>query len=292
MHYRRITVQWNLCNPTPEFSDILLHTTNIYGPKVFLLTNIKPECSDILYNQTHFPGPLVCWIGQVLTSCTIWHISLVPWCVGLDRFWHLVQSDTFPWSLGVLDWTGSDILYNLTHFPGPLVCWIGQVLTSCTIWHISLVPWCVGLDRFWHLVQSDTFPWSLGVLDWTGSDILYNLTHFPGPLVCWIGQVLTSCTIWHISLVPWCVGLDRFWHLVQSDTFPWSLGVLDWTGSDILYNQTHFPGPLVCWIGQVPTSCTIGHISLVPWCVGLDRFHCAYSSIGQFRKTVLDVSYF
>ena len=65
MHYRRITVQWNLCNPTPEFSDILLHTTNIYGPKVFLLTKIKPEYSNILYNRTHFPGPLVCWIGQV-----------------------------------------------------------------------------------------------------------------------------------------------------------------------------------------------------------------------------------
>jgi hypothetical protein len=27
------------------------------------------------------------------------------------------------------------------------------------------------------------------------SDILYNLTHFPGPLVCWIRQLLTSCTI-------------------------------------------------------------------------------------------------
>ena len=37
----------------PEFSDILWHPTNIYGPKVFL---IKPEYSDILYNPTHFPG--------------------------------------------------------------------------------------------------------------------------------------------------------------------------------------------------------------------------------------------
>ena len=65
MHYRRITVQWNLCNPTPEFSDILLHMTKIYGRKVFLLTKIKPECSDILYNRTHFLVPVVCWIGQV-----------------------------------------------------------------------------------------------------------------------------------------------------------------------------------------------------------------------------------
>ena len=141
------------------------HPTNIYGLKVFLLTKIKLEYSDILYNLTHFLGPLVCWIRQVLTSCTIWHISLVPWCVGSDRFWHPVQSDTFPWFLGMSYYTGFDILYNLTHFPGPLVCWIRQVLTSCTIWHISLVPWYVRLDRFWHPVQSDTFSWSLGVLD-------------------------------------------------------------------------------------------------------------------------------
>jgi hypothetical protein len=84
-------------------SDILWHQSKMYGPKVFLLTEIKPEYSDILYNRTHFPGPLVCWIRLVLTSCTIWHISLVPCCVGLDWFWHPVQSDTFPWSLGVLD---------------------------------------------------------------------------------------------------------------------------------------------------------------------------------------------
>ena len=91
------------------------------------------------------------------------------------------------------------------------MCQIRQVLTSCTIWHISLVPWCVGFR-----------------------------------------QVLTSCTIWHISLVPWCVRLDRFWHPVQSDKFPWSLGVSNLTDSDILYNLTHFPGPLVCRIRQVP----------------------------------------
>jgi hypothetical protein len=79
------------------------HPTKIYGPKVFLLTKIKHEYSDILYNATHFLGPLVCQIRQVLTSCTIRHISLVYWCVRLDRFWHPVQCDTFPWSLGVSD---------------------------------------------------------------------------------------------------------------------------------------------------------------------------------------------
>ena len=58
-------IQWNLCNPTPEFSDILWHSGKIYGPKVFLWTKIKPEYFDILYNPTNFPGPLVCWIRQV-----------------------------------------------------------------------------------------------------------------------------------------------------------------------------------------------------------------------------------
>jgi len=57
-----------------------------YFGKVFLLTKIKPEYFYILYNPTHFSGPLVCGIKQVLTSCTIRHISLVPWCVTLDRF--------------------------------------------------------------------------------------------------------------------------------------------------------------------------------------------------------------
>jgi hypothetical protein len=62
---RRIYMQWNLCNPTSEFSDILWHMKKIYGPKAFLLTKIKPEYSDILYNPTYFPGPSVCRIRQV-----------------------------------------------------------------------------------------------------------------------------------------------------------------------------------------------------------------------------------
>ena len=28
--------QWKLCNPTPEFSDIMLHPTKLYGPTVFM----------------------------------------------------------------------------------------------------------------------------------------------------------------------------------------------------------------------------------------------------------------
>jgi hypothetical protein len=68
-------VGWNLCNPTPEFSDILWHPTKMYDPKVFLLTNLNVS---------------------IPTSGTSRHISLVLWCVGLDRFWHPVQADTFP----------------------------------------------------------------------------------------------------------------------------------------------------------------------------------------------------
>jgi hypothetical protein len=60
-----------LCNPTPEFSDILWHPTKYFGPKVFLLTKIKSKHSDILYNPTHFPGPLVRRIRQVPLYITI-----------------------------------------------------------------------------------------------------------------------------------------------------------------------------------------------------------------------------
>jgi hypothetical protein len=50
-------VQWNLCNPTSEFSNIHCHPTKNYTTKVFLLTKIP-------------------------TSCTIRH----TWCIRLDRF--------------------------------------------------------------------------------------------------------------------------------------------------------------------------------------------------------------
>ena len=84
LHWQEVHLCW--CTVEPMQSDIRWNPTKIDGPKVVLLTKIKPEYSDILDNPTHFPGPLVCRIRQVLTSCTIWHISLVPWCVGLDRF--------------------------------------------------------------------------------------------------------------------------------------------------------------------------------------------------------------
>jgi hypothetical protein len=76
MYIYVLYIQWNLCNPTPEFSDILWHLTKIYAPKVFLLTRIKPEYSDILYNRTHFPGPVVCQIRQIplYDCCKVLHV--------------------------------------------------------------------------------------------------------------------------------------------------------------------------------------------------------------------------
>jgi hypothetical protein len=62
--HQSIPIQWNLCNATPEFSDVR-HPTKIYDSKVFLLTKIKSEYSYILYNSTHFPGRIVCRIKQV-----------------------------------------------------------------------------------------------------------------------------------------------------------------------------------------------------------------------------------
>jgi hypothetical protein len=135
----------------------------------------------------------------------------VPWCVGLDRFWHHVQSDTFPWSLGVLDYTDSDIMYNLTHFLGHQAtrkkCLIVHDVRTGLIWHttprdqgnVSDCTWCQNLSN---PIHQGTRKMCQIV---TGSDIMYNLTHFPGPLVCRIRQILTSCTIRHIFLVPWCV---------------------------------------------------------------------------------------
>jgi hypothetical protein len=113
-------IQWNPCVSTLYMSTYHMLYSGIHESdtwvfrhhvtsdnnlwlKVFLLTKIKPEYSDILYNLTHFLCLLVCQIRQVLTSCTIWHISLVSRCVRLDRFWLSVQSDTFPLSLGVSD---------------------------------------------------------------------------------------------------------------------------------------------------------------------------------------------
>ena len=66
-NYNRIHKNDKIYTHTVELvqSDILWHSTNIYGPQVYLLTKVKPEYFDILYNLTH---------------------SLVPWCVVLDRF--------------------------------------------------------------------------------------------------------------------------------------------------------------------------------------------------------------
>jgi hypothetical protein len=81
-------VQWNLCNPTPDFSDILWHTTpKIYGLKVFLLTKLNLS---------------------IQTSCTIRHVRLY-------RMSEPVYSDTPKDQGKVSDCTGCQNLSNLTH---------------------------------------------------------------------------------------------------------------------------------------------------------------------------------
>ena len=68
----QIEVQWNLYMPTPEFPDILYHPTKMYSPEVFLLTEIK------LFKYSDI----------------------------------LLQSDTFPWSLLVLNYTDSTVYFQ------------------------------------------------------------------------------------------------------------------------------------------------------------------------------------
>ena len=63
---RLIYIQWNLCNLTPGFSQQPETFDKHLWSKVFLLIT-KINLS-------------------IPTSCTIRHISLVPCCVGLDRF--------------------------------------------------------------------------------------------------------------------------------------------------------------------------------------------------------------
>jgi hypothetical protein len=72
-------IQWNLSNPTYQ------------GTRE--MCRIVQDVRTCLILHTKGPGKCV--------GLTIRHISLVPWCVGLDRFWHPVQSDTFPRCLGV-----------------------------------------------------------------------------------------------------------------------------------------------------------------------------------------------
>ena len=56
----RYNVQWNVCNPTPEFSRHPVTSDK----------NIWSQSRSVNINKT--------WV--------IRHIFLVPWCVGLDRF--------------------------------------------------------------------------------------------------------------------------------------------------------------------------------------------------------------
>ena len=40
---------------------------------------------------------------------------------------------------------------------------------------------------------------------------------------------------------------------------------------------------------NIPISCTIRQISLVPWCVGIDRFHCTFTVDMEINCTIVRV---
>jgi len=128
----------------------------MYDPKVFLLTKIKHEYSIILYNLTHFPGPLVCRIRQVLTFCTIWHISLVPWCVGLDRF-HciIIHCMALKWLLICLTNLGIGTSWLYPHELGRLYPKKQGLLYSWALVTRPVIPWA--------LVTRPAIPWALGL---------------------------------------------------------------------------------------------------------------------------------
>jgi hypothetical protein len=189
-----------------------------------------------MYNLTHVAGPLVCQIRQVLTSCTIRHIFLVPWS-DTPRDQENVSDCTWWQNLSNLTHEGTRKMCQIVHDVRTCLIWhtnqIRQVLTSCTIRHIFLVPWCVRLNRFWHHVQSED---QGNVSDCTWCQNLSNLTHQGTRKMCQIVHDVRTCLIWHTKGPGKCVwlymmsepvGLDRFWHHVQSDTFSWSLGVSD-----------------------------------------------------------------
>ena len=80
--YIPLLLRWkNLTDTFNRFNNVLIYSYYLIPTFNFI---------NILYNQwNHMLG--------------LKHISRVPWCIGLDRFRHPGQSDTFPWSLGVLD---------------------------------------------------------------------------------------------------------------------------------------------------------------------------------------------
>jgi hypothetical protein len=194
-----------------------------------------------------------------VSHCTS-HISLVDWCVRLDRF-HCIDiniwtnSNIIKWYLkyfwNVSHCTRCQNLSNLTHQGSREMCRIVQDVRTCLIWHTKEpgVPWCIGFDRC-HYIHYYFFSFSYSLfLCKTADRSLENLsnpTHKGTREMCRIVQDVRTCLIWHTKEPGKCVGLNRM--------------------------SGHISLVPLYRIRQVLTSCTIQHISMVPWCVGLDRF--------------------
>ena len=62
-----MSLQWNLCDPTPGFSDILWLPTRISGPKIFLLHSLL---KNLEYSATcHFRHPTQP-LSDILWNCS------------------------------------------------------------------------------------------------------------------------------------------------------------------------------------------------------------------------------
>jgi hypothetical protein len=96
-----------------------------------------------------------------------------------------------------------------------------------------------------------------------------------------IAQVIHSVKLILLLLYCSCYVVIHFCHSVWSfwmKVFLLFVYTVELVQSDTwVFRQKYVVPKYFWWLEQnlgIPTSCTIRHISLVPSCVGLDRFHC------------------
>jgi hypothetical protein len=171
---------------------------------------------QVLTSCTHFPVPVVCQIRQVLTSCTLRHISLFPWCVGLDRFWHPV---TIKCGFILWEWQSSVRVY-----------FVRMTVNRVRVYSVRMSVKCQGL-----FCENDSQVSGFILWEWQSSVRVYSVRMTVNRVRVYSVRMSVKCQGLFCEndnqvsrfILPWCVRLDRFWHPVHSDTFPCSLGVLD-----------------------------------------------------------------
>jgi hypothetical protein len=152
-----------------------------------LISPFRIDCTGCqkLSNPTHQGTREMFQIVQDVRTCLIRHTKRPGKCFRLyrmsepvsDFLWHPTKIyDPKVLLLAEIKPQYSNILYNLTHFSGPLVCRIRQVLTSCTI---------------------------------TGCQNLSNPTHQGTREMFQIVQDVRTCLIWHTKGPGKCFRLYR-----------------------------------------------------------------------------------